>query len=117
MLDIVRQIHRLLDAILCYLNLLQNREIGWLTVDRKSGTYKREQQPIWKKIKLLLLFNPVMEWIDRTRLLRYWTHEESASAGELWPHIFDPRVSLGLYSIGDMLKWLNRAPRRRIKVS
>jgi phosphatidylserine decarboxylase len=79
---IVSQIHRLLDAILSFLNLLQKREIGWLTVDRKSGTYKREQQPLWKKVKLLLLFNPVTEWIDRTRLLRFWTYEESISAGE-----------------------------------
>ena len=83
MLDIVGQIHRLLDAILSFLILLQKREVGWPTVDRKSGTYKREQQPIWKKIKLLLLFNPVTEWIDRTRLLRLWTHEESVNAGEL----------------------------------
>lgn len=83
MWDIVGQIHRLLDAILSFLNLLQKREIGWLTVNRKNGTYTREQQPLWKKAKLLLLFNPVTEWIDRTRFLRFWTHEESISAGEL----------------------------------
>ena len=82
MMDLLGQIHRLLNACLGYLNLLQNREIGWLTVDRKTGAYKREQQPIWKKLKLLLLFNPFTEWIDRTHLLRLWTHEKNISAGE-----------------------------------
>ncbi|KXG48109.1 Phosphatidylserine decarboxylase-related protein [Penicillium griseofulvum] len=81
MLGIASFIHRALNAALHFLKLVQNREVGWQTVDRKTGTYIREQQTIWKKLKLLLLFNPVTEWIDRTHLLRLWTHEKNLTAG------------------------------------
>ncbi|CAI7592470.1 unnamed protein product [Penicillium glandicola] len=81
MLGIASYIHRFLNVALHFLKLVQNREVGWLTVDRKTGTYRREQQTIWKKFKLLLFFNPIMEWIDRTHLLRLWTHEENVAAG------------------------------------
>lgn len=60
---------------------LRNREVGWLTVDRRTGEFKREKQPLWKRLKLLVLFNPVTEWVDKTHLLRLWTHEKSLSAG------------------------------------
>lgn len=62
---------------------LRNREVGWVTVDRKTGEFKREKQPLLKKLKLLLLFNSVTEWIDRTHLLRLWTHEKNIYAGTL----------------------------------
>lgn len=62
-------------------NALRNREVGWVTVDRKTGEFKREKQPLLKKLKLLLLFSPVTEWIDRTQLLRLWTHEKNIYAG------------------------------------
>lgn len=42
----------------------------------------REQQPLLKKVKLLLLFNPLLEWIDRTRVLRYFLHEKALHAGK-----------------------------------
>lgn len=76
-------IHSILDVGLRYVRLMQNREVGWPTVDRKTGKFKREQQTLWKKLKLLLLFNPVTEWIDRTHLLRLWTHEKNLDAGKL----------------------------------
>jgi phosphatidylserine decarboxylase len=60
---------------------VQNREVGWLTVDRRTGEFKREKQPLWKKLKLLLLFNRFTEWIDKTHLLRLWTHEKNLAAG------------------------------------
>lgn len=73
--------HRLLDSALGLMKLVQEREVGWLTVVRRTGEYKREQQPLMKKIKLLLLFNPLTEWIDRTYLFRLFTHERNLYAG------------------------------------
>src|SRR5436309_15287484 len=63
-------IHRILDWLLAQVRLVQNREIGWRCLDRKTGRYKRERQPILKKVKLWVLFSRPMEWIDRTRLMR-----------------------------------------------
>jgi hypothetical protein len=76
------KIHAVLDAGLHYLKLIEDRQVGWLTLDRKSGDFKREQQSLWKKLKLLLLFNPVTEWIDQTHALRLWTHKKNISAGK-----------------------------------
>ncbi|KAK6500938.1 hypothetical protein TWF506_003696 [Arthrobotrys conoides] len=72
----------ILDELLGYCKLIQNREVGWPTVDRKTGELKREQQPIWKKIKLILLFNPITEWIHRTKLMRLYLHENSTKEGK-----------------------------------
>jgi phosphatidylserine decarboxylase len=62
-------VHDIINRALEFVKLVQNREIGWQTVDRKTGQYKREQQPILKKLKLLFLFSPVMTWLDQTHLL------------------------------------------------
>ncbi|KAF3219467.1 hypothetical protein TWF679_010935 [Orbilia oligospora] len=59
---ILGYVSTILDEFMGYCKLIQNREVGWPTVDRKTGELKREQQPIWKKIKLILLFNPIAEW-------------------------------------------------------
>jgi phosphatidylserine decarboxylase len=75
-------IHQVLDYALSTVKLVQNREIGWMTVDRKTGRYKREQQPIFKKLKLLFLFSRLVEWIDRTHLLRLWIHDKTIKAGQ-----------------------------------
>lgn len=75
-------IHQVLDYALSTVKLVQNREIGWMTVDRKTGQYKREQQPIFKKLKLLFLFSRVVEWIDRTYLLRFWIYDKTIKAGQ-----------------------------------
>lgn len=83
MATILGYLHQLLDAALSFVKLLQNREVGWLTIDRRTGALKREQQPLLKKIKLLLLFNPLTEWIDRTHLFRLHTHESNWIAGRL----------------------------------
>lgn len=42
----------------------------------------REQQPLTKKLKLILLFNPLTEWIDTTHLMRLWIHNKSIRKGE-----------------------------------
>ena len=58
-----------------------NREVGWQTFIRKTSTYEREQMPIMKKLKMLLLFNPLVEWIDQTHLFRLWLHDKTVKAG------------------------------------
>ncbi|KAH6667387.1 hypothetical protein B0J14DRAFT_629427, partial [Halenospora varia] len=70
------------DYALALVKLVQNREVGWQTLNRKTGKYEREQQPILKKLKLLLLFKPLTEWIDQTYLLRRWIHEKTVIAGQ-----------------------------------
>ncbi|TQB71589.1 hypothetical protein MPDQ_007448 [Monascus purpureus] len=74
-------LHSLLDTVLSYYKIIETREVGWITIDRQSGQFKREQQPLWKKFKLLLLFNPLTEWIDRTHWMRLWTRDKSVAAG------------------------------------
>ena len=56
---------------------VHNREVGWLTKNRKTGELIRERQPLMKKVRMTILFNPVVEWVDRTRLFRYWLHEKT----------------------------------------
>ena len=50
-------LHRVVDYCLTTVKLIQNREIGWKTVDRRTGREQREQQLIWKKLKLFILFS------------------------------------------------------------
>jgi phosphatidylserine decarboxylase len=83
MSGIFNYIHQLVDQVFAFTKLIQNREVGWLTVDRKTGEYKREKQALLKKFKLLLLFNPLTEWIDQTHLIRLYTHEKNLAAGLL----------------------------------
>lgn len=82
-------IHSLLDWVLTWLSLIQQRQVGWQTFDRKSGEFKREQQPLLKKLKLLLLFNPLMEWLDQTHLIRLWTHEKNLRKGILTSYLHE----------------------------
>lgn len=81
-MQLLSYLHRALDYALALVKLVQNREVGWQTLNRKSGKYEREQQPILKKLKLLLLFNPLTEWIDQTHLLRLWIHKKTIAAGK-----------------------------------
>ena len=81
MATILGYFHQLLDAALSFVKLLQNREVGWLTIDRRRGALKREQQPLLKKIKLLFLYNPLTEWVDRTHFFRLHTHRSNWLAG------------------------------------
>lgn len=91
-MDVIRGcVHWLLDSALGYMQLLQNREVGWLTVVRRTGEFRREQQPILKKLKLLFLFNPLTQWIDRTHLFRLWTHEKNFYAGKAIQETWDTR--------------------------
>ena len=36
-----------------------------------------EQQPLFKKLKLLLLFNLLTEWVDITHAIRLYIHDKS----------------------------------------
>lgn len=42
----------------------------------------REQQSLKKKLKLILLFNPLTEWIDTTHFMRLYMHNSALHAGE-----------------------------------
>ncbi|KAK6829405.1 phosphatidylserine decarboxylase [Apiospora arundinis] len=75
-------IHFILDRLVAWCHLSANGEYGWKTLDRKTGKLMREQQPLSKKLKLILLFNPVTEWIDTTHVMRMWIHEKSLREGE-----------------------------------
>lgn len=75
-------VHQAVDYCLSCLKLVQTRQVGWQTIDRKTGNYVREKQPLFKKLKLLLLFNPLTEWIDNTHLLRLWLHEKTVKEGK-----------------------------------
>ncbi|KAH6959750.1 phosphatidylserine decarboxylase [Ilyonectria sp. MPI-CAGE-AT-0026] len=73
--------HAVLNHLLSWIHLAENREYGWKTVDRTTGRLTREQQPLLKKLKLLLLFNPVTEWLDTTHLMRRYIHNKSVREG------------------------------------
>lgn len=74
-------IHQVLDYCLSTVKLVQNRQIGWRTVNRKNGQPGREQQPIFKKLKLQILFSRFVEWVDTTKAMRLWIHEKSIKEG------------------------------------
>jgi phosphatidylserine decarboxylase len=48
----------------------------------QTGKFEREQQPLFKKLKLILLFNPLTEWIDTTHAMRLYLHESSLDEGK-----------------------------------
>jgi phosphatidylserine decarboxylase len=60
--------------------MIRHRYVGWLTVDRKTGEFKREQQPLSRKIRMLLLFNPLTEWIDETAGFRKYLHDKTVDS-------------------------------------
>ncbi|KAJ9484058.1 hypothetical protein VN97_g9325 [Penicillium thymicola] len=47
----------------------------------QTGRYIREQQPLMEKLKLLLLFNPLTEWLDTTHVVRLYMHREREKSG------------------------------------
>ncbi|KAL2421531.1 Phosphatidylserine decarboxylase proenzyme 3 [Exophiala dermatitidis] len=80
---LVDLIHQAIDCCLKQVKLVQNREIGWQTLDRKTGQLKREQQPILKKLKLLILFSRLVEWVDVTKAMRLWIHDKTIREGKI----------------------------------
>lgn len=52
-------------------------------ISPQTGKLEREQIPLLKKIKLILLFNPLTEWIDTTHLMRMYMHDQSINEGQL----------------------------------
>jgi phosphatidylserine decarboxylase len=81
-MQFLQYIRHVADYCLALAKLVQNREVGWRTVNQKTGKYEREQQPLFKKLKLFLLFNRFTERIDQTHLLRLWIHEKTVTAGK-----------------------------------
>lgn len=81
MYSVVRCVRNIVALRISLVLAICHREVGWPTIDRRTKQFKREQQPLWKNFKLLILFNPITEWIDKTQVVRLWTHEKSLSAG------------------------------------
>ncbi|EGO03507.1 hypothetical protein SERLA73DRAFT_101693 [Serpula lacrymans var. lacrymans S7.3] len=65
-------------AWVCYfIFMVRHRYVGWPTINRKTGEFSREQQPLFKKLKMLFLFNPLTEWIDETSQYRKYLHDKT----------------------------------------
>ncbi|KAK3368394.1 phosphatidylserine decarboxylase-domain-containing protein [Podospora didyma] len=47
-----------------------------------TGKYEREKEPLLKRLKLILLFNPLTEWIDTTHLMRLHLHDSTLDEGK-----------------------------------
>ncbi|KAK4235925.1 hypothetical protein C8A03DRAFT_17386, partial [Achaetomium macrosporum] len=47
-----------------------------------TGKFEREQQPLVKKLKLILLFNPLTEWIGTTHVMRLYLHKLALDEGK-----------------------------------
>lgn len=74
-------LHAIVDAVTCWTRLNPNRQVGWKSWNRKTGKLEREQQPLTKKLKLLLLFNPITEWLDTTHAMRLHIHRRTERSG------------------------------------
>ncbi|KAH7161161.1 phosphatidylserine decarboxylase-domain-containing protein [Dactylonectria macrodidyma] len=59
-----------------------NAHWGWMSLNRKNGKFEREKIPLFKKLKLLFLFNPITEWIDTTHAMRLYMHNKSLDEGK-----------------------------------
>jgi phosphatidylserine decarboxylase len=75
-------LHAIFNFILFHLKLIPNRQVGWKSLNRKTGELERELEPLWKKAKLILLFNPLTEWIDTTHAMRLWIHRKNIQEGK-----------------------------------
>ncbi|KAF2277005.1 phosphatidylserine decarboxylase [Westerdykella ornata] len=75
-------IHAILNWILLRLNLVSHHQVGWTSLNRKTGELEREQEPVMKKIKLAFLFSPFMEWLDRTHAFRMYVHNKTLKQGK-----------------------------------
>ncbi|KAH7132287.1 putative C2 domain-containing protein C31G5.15 [Dendryphion nanum] len=75
-------IHAILNRILFWLKLIPHRQIGWKSLNRKTGELEREQQPLLKKLWLIVLFSPLVEWIDLTHAFRLYMHNRAIKAGK-----------------------------------
>jgi phosphatidylserine decarboxylase precursor len=78
LLDILNSVA---DWLLASYKLVENRQVGWKTWNRKTKQMTREQQPLLKKLKLLVLFNPLLEWFDRTHWIRLLIHDKTVKQG------------------------------------
>ncbi|KAF1960508.1 phosphatidylserine decarboxylase [Byssothecium circinans] len=74
-------VHAILNRILMWLHLVAHQQVGWTSLNRKTGKLEHEQEPLLKKLKLIFLFNPIVEWIDTTHAMRLWMHHRNTKAG------------------------------------
>ncbi|GAM34112.1 hypothetical protein TCE0_015f01481 [Talaromyces pinophilus] len=72
-MGILGLLHAFVDYLLSLVKMVQNRE---------TGREIREQQPLFKKLKLFVLFNPLTEWIDTTNMMRLHLHKKNFESGK-----------------------------------
>jgi phosphatidylserine decarboxylase precursor len=65
-----------------WFNLIAHHEVGWKSLVRKTGKMTHEQEPVTKKIKLLLIFSPLFEWLDTTHAVRRYLHSSNQEEGQ-----------------------------------
>ncbi|CAG9939348.1 unnamed protein product [Clonostachys rosea f. rosea IK726] len=70
-------LHGAVDKVMSW-----NAHWGWISCDRKTGRLEREKQSLRRKVKLLLLFNPLTEWVDTTQAMRLYTHNRTIKQGQ-----------------------------------
>ncbi|KAH7304681.1 phosphatidylserine decarboxylase-domain-containing protein [Stachybotrys elegans] len=73
-------IHAIIDYLISWAH--PDAHWGWMSWNRMTGRLEREKQPLSKKLKILLLFNPITEWIDTTHAMRLYIHDKSLSEGK-----------------------------------
>jgi hypothetical protein len=75
-------LHAFLNRVLTCLGAMEPRRVGWKSFNRKTGELKREQIPLMKKVKLSILFSPLVQWIDTTHAMRMYIHRSSIKEGK-----------------------------------
>ncbi|KAK4246735.1 phosphatidylserine decarboxylase proenzyme 2 [Corynascus novoguineensis] len=71
-------LHRILDYFMSWIH--PDAHWGWTSFVRKTGEFEREQIPLLKKLKIILLFNPLTEWIDTTHAMRLYLHDSALNS-------------------------------------
>jgi hypothetical protein len=69
------------DRLTCRYQIPKH-QVGWKSLNRKTGELEREQEPVFKKIKLMFLFSPLVEWIDTTHAMRMYVHNKTLKKGK-----------------------------------
>ncbi|KAH8743434.1 phosphatidylserine decarboxylase proenzyme [Diaporthe sp. PMI_573] len=79
-MGLMHRLHTITDYLISWVH--PNAHWGWLSFNRKNGQIEREMQPLLKKLKLLLLFNPLTEWVDTTHAMRLYIHNKTMNKGK-----------------------------------
>ncbi len=68
--------------VVYWYNNIRTGHVGHQCLIRSTGRVIREQMPLKKRLRLLLLFSPECEWIDRVYIFRQYLHHEADVSGK-----------------------------------